>query len=243
MENVLEVKNLIVSYKTGLQKEKLVLDDFSLEISKGSTVGLIGPNGAGKTTLIKSVLGLISPQKGKITLFGQDPFSATAKENIGYQPEVSTYYWFLTPKELFSMYGNLCGMEARKIQRRADYVLELVGLSCEKDHLIKTFSKGMQQKLGLAQALLHDPEFLILDEPFSGLDPVARIHVREILKGLKKENKTIFLSSHELSEAELVCDRICVMKEGKIIKIGAMQELLGKKGSESLEQYFLEVIE
>jgi ABC-2 type transport system ATP-binding protein len=242
MENVLEVKNLTVAYPAGINKSKVIIDAFSLEVSKGSMVGLLGPNGAGKTTLIKSILGLINPQKGKIALFGECPPPVSIKTKIGYQPEVSTYYWFLTPAELLLMYGRLCDMPLPEIGRRSDLVLNLVGLYSEKDRLIKTFSKGMQQKLGLAQALLHDPQFLILDEPFSGLDPIARIHVREILKDLKKENKTIFLSSHELSEAELICDHICIMKNGRVLKYDSLNNILSGKNEESLERYFINVV-
>ena len=242
MENILRINNLTVSYPAGLGKRKAAVDSLSLDIERNEIFGLIGPNGAGKTTLIKAVIGLIPLQTGEISLFGNCPPRLADNARIGFLPEISAYHWFLTPEELLKMYGRLCLMDPRELTKRIDYVLELAGLAAEKKHLIKTFSKGMQQRLGLAQALLHNPEFLILDEPFSGLDPLGRVQVREILQGLKKENKTILLSSHELSEAELVCDHLCVMKSGRALKTGPIKELLGGKGVLTLEQYFMEVI-
>jgi len=242
MESILKIANLTVSYAAGFGRKKLAIDNLSLEVAKGEIFGLLGPNGAGKTTMIKTIIGLLYPQDGEISLFGRTPPAVADRGRIGYLPEISTYYWFLTPEELLKIYGKICSMNKTELNQSIDYVLNLVHLSPEKKQLIRTFSKGMQQRLGLAQALLHNPEFLILDEPFSGLDPIGRVQVREILKELKKENKTILLSSHELSEAELICDNICVMKDGKILKSGAMQELLGEKGEKSLEKYFLEVI-
>ncbi len=238
----MKITNLTVSYAAGFGRKKLAVDNLNLEVAKGEIFGLLGPNGAGKTTVIKAIIGLLYPQGGEISLFGSTPPTVVDRGKIGYLPEVSTYYWFLTPEELLKMYGKICRMDKSELLQRIDYVLNLVDLTNEKKQLIRTFSKGMQQRLGLAQALLHNPEFLVLDEPFSGLDPIGRVKVRKVLKELKKENKTILLSSHELSEAELICDHICVMNNGKILKTGAMEELIGEKGQESLERYFLSVI-
>jgi ABC-2 type transport system ATP-binding protein len=242
MESILRINNLMAFYPARFGKKKLALDNLGLEVKKGEIFGLLGPNGAGKTTMIKAVIGLLNPQGGEISLFGNKSSAVSDRLKIGFLPEISTYYWFFTPAELLKMYGGLCGMGGAELARRIDYVLSLVGLSAEKKQLIRTFSKGMQQRMGFAQALLHNPEFLILDEPFSGLDPVGRVQIREILKELKKENKTILLSSHELSEAELICDHICIMKNGRALKSGAMEELLKELGEETLEKYFLEVL-
>jgi len=242
MESVLRIQNLTVSYPAGVGKTKTAVDSLSLDIAANEIFGLLGPNGAGKTTLIKAVAGLMAAQRGEISLFGKSPPKLADRARTGFLPEISAYYWFFTPGELLGMYGSVCGMSGGGLKAGIDRAPGLVGLSAEKNHLIKTFSKGMQQRLGLAQALLHDPEFLILDEPVSGLDPLGRVQVREILQGLKKKNKTILLSSHELSEAELICDTICVMKDGRALRSGAMKELLGGKGALSLEQYFLDVI-
>ena len=242
METVLEINGLTKSYAGKEKIKKLALDDLSLKIEKGEIFGLLGPNGAGKTTLIKTIIGLVFPDKGTISIFEKTSPNVKERKRIGYLPEISSYYWFLTPFELLNFYAKLSGIEKNKIKQKIDIALESVELTYEKNHLIRTFSKGMQQRLGLAQALLHDPEFLILDEPFSGLDPIGRVEVRNILHKLKTENKTILFSSHELSEAELICNRICLMKKGKILKQGSMDDLLKEQGSQTLEKYFIQVI-
>jgi ABC-2 type transport system ATP-binding protein len=157
-------------------------------------------------------------------------------------PEIANYYWFMTASEILKMFGALSGIEKSELNKRIDQTLKLVGLFEEKNKLVKTFSKGMQVRLNIAQAILHDPEFLILDEPFSGLDPLGRIDVRNILKKKAEEGKTIFLSSHELSEAELICDSICIMRRGAILRKGPIKKLLDEKGEHSLENYFIKII-
>jgi ABC-2 type transport system ATP-binding protein len=238
MEKILKITDLAVGYG----KNKPVLDGLSLEIDKGEVFGLLGPNGAGKTTLIKSILGLINTSKGSIELFGQSHLSLNAKSHLGYMPEIANYYWFMTASEILKMFGALSGIEKSELNKRIDQTLKLVGLFEEKNKLVKTFSKGMQVRLNIAQAILHDPEFLILDEPFSGLDPLGRIDVRNILKKKAEEGKTIFLSSHELSEAELICDSICIMRRGAILRKGPIKKLLDEKGEHSLENYFIKII-
>lgn len=242
MSIVLKVDDLVVSYPREFKKEKIALNGVSLEVKRGEILGLLGPNGAGKTTLIKALIGLIRIKKGAISFFGETKTSTAARNKIGYMPEIANYYWFLNPEEILHMFGRISGMKAKGLKDRIDYVLKLVGLLPEKNQLLKNFSKGMQERLSIAQALLHDPELLILDEPFSGLDPLGRIHIRNILKGLQENNKTILLSSHELSEAELICDYVCIMKGGKILKHGLLKELLEEKGEHTLERYFLSMI-
>ena len=239
---VLTIDKLTVSYPYGFNKERTALRNFTLEVKKGEVFGLLGPNGAGKTTLIKTIVGLIRYQSGSVTIFGESPYSTRMKDKIGYMPEIANYYWFLTPEEILSMCGQLCGMDRGTIKTKIDAVLETVGLLQEKRHIVRNFSKGMQEKLNIAQALLHDPELLVLDEPFSGLDPLARIHMRNIITQMKEENKTILLSSHELSEAELICDHLCIVKEGSVVKYGSMRTLLEEKGERSLEGYFFKII-
>ncbi len=242
MGEALKISNLTVSYPSGFNKTRTVIDSLSLKLDSGLILGLLGPNGAGKTTLIKSTLGLLRFQKGTISIFGDTNLSSPTKARLGYMPEVARYYWFMTPSEILRMFGGFCGLRGKSLRSRLDRTLETVGLAKEKDKLVRTFSKGMQERLNIAQALLHDPELLILDEPFSGLDPLGRIHIRNILKDLRAQNKTILLSSHELSEAELVCDRICIMKDGKILKDGPMHELLAGKENRTLESYFVGII-
>ena len=242
METVLKIKDLVVSYPHEFGKERNVLDGLSLEVAKGEVFGLLGPNGAGKTTLIKSIIGLINIKSGAIELFGQPYLSSPAKARLGYMPEIANYYLFMTSAEILNIFGALAGMKRSELKGKIDDVLEAVGLAQQKPQLVKTFSKGMQVRLNIAQAILHDPEFLILDEPFSGLDPLGRIDIRNILKKKREEGKTIFLSSHELSEAELVCDNICIMRKGKILREGPIKKLLDEKGGHSLENYFIRVI-
>ena len=238
METILKITDLTVGYG----KDKAVLDGLSLEIGRGEMFGLLGPNGAGKTTLIKSILGLLSIKSGAISFFGQSRLSSGVKSHLGYMPEIANYYWFMTASEVLKMFGALAGIGKSELAKRIEEILALVGLSEQSNQLVKTFSKGMQVRLNIAQALLHDPEFLILDEPFSGLDPLGRIDVRNILKKKALEGKTIFLSSHELSEAELICDTVCIMRHGKILKAGPIKELLDEKGEHSLENYFVKII-
>ncbi len=238
METVLKVTDLAVEYG----KEKAVLDGLSLEIGQGEIFGLLGPNGAGKTTLIKSIIGLINIKRGSVELFGQPPLSSGARSRLGYMPEMANYYWFMTASEILSIFGALAGMKKPGLKNKIDDALALVGLSAQENRLVKTLSKGMQVRLNIAQAILHDPEFLILDEPFSGLDPLGRIDIRNILKKKKSEGRTIFLSSHELSEAELICDTMCIMKNGKILKQGSIKKLMDERLEGSLENYFVNII-
>jgi len=237
-EVVLAIEDLVVSYGG----EKTALNKVNLQVRQGEIVGLLGPNGAGKTTLIKSIIGLIAIQSGTISLFGRPSSYALAKAQIGYMPEVANYQWFLTPKEILEMFGRISGIGKGLLPRRIDETLGTVELLSHKNQLVKTFSKGMQERLSIAQALLHDPQLLILDEPFSGLDPFGRIHIRNILKGLRQRNKTILLSSHELSEAELICDHVCIMKDGAVVQCGLLGQLLKEKKEDSLENYFLGMI-
>jgi ABC-2 type transport system ATP-binding protein len=242
MGTVLKLENLTVAYPLGFKKEKAVIEDISLDIGKGRILGLLGPNGAGKTTLIKTIMGLINAKKGKVLIFDK-PISSSIKKRIGYMPEIANFYWFLTPKETLKMLGALSGVSRKGLLGRIKRVLEITGLSEEDNKLIKNFSKGMSERLNMAQAILHDPELLILDEPFSGLDPLGRIHMRNILSELKKEGKTILLSSHELSEAELISDDICIMKKGALLKCAELSKILEASGQAiSLEKYFLKMI-
>ena len=242
METVLKIKDLTVAYPQRLGKEKTALNGLSLEVGHGEIFGLLGPNGAGKTTLIKSILGLVNIRAGSIELFNQPYLSPGAKARLGYMPEIANYYWFMTAGEILGIFGALAGMKKAYLKEAIGDTLAAVGLSGEKDQLVRTFSKGMQVRLNIAQAILHDPEFLIFDEPFSGLDPLGRIDIRNILKKKKEEGKTIFLSSHELSEAELICDTMCIMRSGKVLKEGPIKKLLSEKGEHSLENYFIKII-
>ena len=218
------------------------VDSLTLSLGKGEVMGFLGTNGAGKTTTIKMLIGLIRPTSGTVRLFGGDPTDAQMRSRIGYMPEMAYYYPYLNVRELLSFYGGVCGMDARAIKARTDELLEAVELTEAAKRPLKTYSKGMLQRAGIAQALLNDPELLILDEPFTGLDPLARIHFRELLKNLREKGKSIFFSSHELGETELLCDTVAIMKKGRCIYRGPVTSLAGDGGG-NLERLFLDVLE
>jgi len=241
IKTVLRIKDLSVIYTDG-QKTKKALDNISFELHKGEIIGLLGPNGAGKTTLIKTLLGFLEFKDGEVEFFGQKKYSKNIRAKIGFMPEIANYPWFLTPAEILDMFGRISGMRKNEIPERIENTLKTVELYEQRNDLVKSFSKGMQERLNLAQAILHDPELLILDEPFSGLDPIGRIKARGILTGLRDKGKTLLLSSHELSEAELMCDKICIISRGKVLHFGAIGDILHGKGETSLENYFISII-
>ncbi len=218
------------------------VDGLSLALAPGEIVGFLGTNGAGKTTTIKMTLGLLAPTSGTVKVLGGDPSDPRVRSHIGYMPEVATYYPYLDARELLSFYGGICGLDAKTVRRRTDELLDAVGLADAAKRPLKTYSKGMLQRAGIAQALLNDPDLLVLDEPFTGLDPLARIHFRELLLDLKRRGKTVFFSSHELGETELLCDRVAIMKKGHCVYQGPVRDLAGD-GAANLERLFLKTLE
>lgn len=233
MDAVLRVEDLRKSYRTGWRTpEREALDGLNLEIRSGQTLGLLGPNGAGKTTTLKSILGLINPDGGKIWLFGRKGISAEAKRKMGFLPEQPYFELYLTPRKLLRYYGMLLGFKASAAEARVSHLLNMVGLSEEADLSLNRFSKGMLQRIGIAQALISEPDFLILDEPSAGLDPLWKINIREVLEGLKGAGITILLSSHQLSEIEDICDSVAIIDRGRNVASGSLDELL-----ESREEY------
>ena len=218
------------------------VENLTLSLGKGEVTGFLGTNGAGKTTTIKMLIGLIRPTSGTVRLFGGDPSDAASRTRIGYMPEMAYYYPYLNVRELLSFYGGICGMDKKTVRSRTDELLEDVELTEAAKRPLKEYSKGMLQRAGIAQALLNDPDLLILDEPFTGLDPLARIHFRELLKRLRGKGKSIFFSSHELGETELLCDNVAIMKKGHCIYHGPVSRLAGDGGG-NLERLFLDVLE
>ena len=211
----------------------------TLSLAKGEIMGFLGTNGAGKTTTIKMLLGLLRPSAGTVSVLGGDPSDPAVRAKIGYMPEIAYYYPYLNARELLAFYGGICGLAPKTIKSRTDELLEAVDLKDAAKRPLKTYSKGMLQRAGIAQALLNDPELLVLDEPFTGLDPLARIHFRELMRSLRNQGKTIFFSSHELGETELLCDKVAIMKKGKCVYQGPVAELAGD-GESNLERLFLE---
>ena len=225
------VTDLTKTYRTGFWMNQQVnsLKSCSLNVQKGETFGLLGANGAGKTTLLKLLLGIVQPTSGTAKLLGHDLGDRLSRQKIGYLPENAYYYDYLTGWELLDFIGSMFGMESRLKNDRIAELLDLVGLaqSTARKKQIRQYSKGMVQRVGLAQALINDPELVFLDEPMSGLDPVGRYQIREIILTLKQQGKTVFFNSHILSDVELICDRIGILHRGELIAIGTLNELLG----------------
>jgi len=236
MNSVVEIRG--VSRRFG---DVMAVDNLTLSLGTGEIMGFLGANGAGKTTTIKMLLGLIRPTSGTVSVLGGDPSDAKVRAQIGYMPEIAYYYPYLNARELLAFYGGLCGMDGKTIRARTDELLATVGLADAAKRPLKTYSKGMLQRAGIAQALLHDPDLLVLDEPFTGLDPLARIHFRELMHRLREQGKSIFFSSHELGETELLCDKVAIMKAGQAVYQGPVRQLAGD-GEKNLERIFLEVI-
>jgi ABC-2 type transport system ATP-binding protein len=243
MPHPIEIKNLRVEYpspKRGVPA-KTAVTGLDLEIHSGEVFGLLGPNGAGKTTTMNVLLGFVNATAGEAKLFGLTAREPQARQRLGYLPELTYYYKFLSAEELLRFYADIFGIPKPQREKRIDDVLKLVDLQPARKRLIKTYSKGMQQRVGLAQALINNPDLLILDEPTSGLDPVGRMQVREIIQRLKTEGKTVLFSSHELGEVETVCDRVAILHEGRLKVIGAV-DALSREHNCGLEQLFLRVI-
>jgi ABC-2 type transport system ATP-binding protein len=217
------------------------VNGLSLSVRQGEILGFLGTNGAGKTTTIKMLLGFFRPDAGRLSVWGGDPCVPEVRRRIGYMPETAYYYPYLNVRELLALYGGLCGMSKAQIREASERLVARVGLADAGDRLLRHYSKGMLQRAGIAQALLHDPDLLILDEPFTGLDPLARIQFRDLILELKQRGKTIFFSSHELSEAELICDRVAILKQGSLVWCGAVGDVAGD-GGQNLERIFLKML-
>src|SRR5882724_4370946 len=240
---VIEIKNLCVTYRSrgGRQPDRAAVKNLQLSVRSGEVFGFLGPNGAGKTTTMNVLLGFINASSGDAFLFGANVREPIARQRIGYLPELTYYYKFLTAEELLRFYARIFGIAKPETERRIDAALKLVELESARKRPIKTYSKGMQQRVGLAQALINNPDLLILDEPTSGLDPIGRMKVREIIQRLKDEGKTVFFSSHELGEVETVCDRVAILNQGELRVEGRVSDLASQYQC-NLEQLFLRVI-
>jgi len=241
---VIEIKNLCVTYRSrgSRQPDRAAVKNLQLSVRSGEVFGFLGPNGAGKTTTMNVLLGFVNASSGDAFLFGANVREPIARQRIGYLPELTYYYKFLTAEELLRFYARIFGIPKPETERRIDAALKLVELESARKRPIKTYSKGMQQRVGLAQALINNPDLLILDEPTSGLDPIGRMKVREIIQRLKDEGKTVFFSSHELGEVETVCDRVAILHQGELKVEGRVGEL-AEQHQCNLEQLFLKVID
>jgi len=211
------------------------LDGLSLSVHRGEIYGFLGPNGSGKTTTLKILMGLVRSTSGKAEVLGKPAGDVQARRQIGFLPEGPYFYDYLTAEEFLAFYGRLAGLERAELGRRIDHMLEVVGLNEARTRQLRKFSKGMLQRIGLAQALIHDPELVILDEPMSGLDPIGRKQVRDLILGLRDQGKTVFFSTHIIPDVEMICDRVGIVMKGRVMAAGRVDELVRHEHTQSVE--------
>ena len=225
-----EILGFEKTYAAGFwrKKQKVGLKSLHLEIQQGEVFGFLGPNGAGKTTTLKLLMGLIFPTAGSARILGKDWRDPAVRAGVGFLPEQPYFYDHLTPVELLDYYGSLSGLSRADRHARIPKLLERVGLARDGNVQLRKFSKGMLQRVGIAQAVLHEPQVVFLDEPMSGLDPVGRREVRDFIQSLNREGKTVFFSTHILSDAEALCDRVAVLSGGELRGIGVVSELISQ---------------
>ena len=232
MANIVEAVGLTKEFRDFWNRPKAkAVNDIDFEVREGEVIGLLGPNGSGKSTTVKMLLGLLYPTGGRLTVFGTSPRSVEAKQMIGYLPEETYLYKYLTAYETLDFFGSLFGLSAAERKNRAEQLLDMVGLSHAANRQVGEFSKGMARRIGLAQAMINDPAFLILDEPTSGLDPIGCREVKDLIQLLKRRGKTVLVTSHLLGDVEDICDRVIILYGGKIRAQGTMDELLSVKNS------------
>ncbi len=226
-EPVISVTRLSKVYRSGLRmKRVLALNDISLEVERGEIFGFLGPNGAGKTTLIKILMGLTEPTSGTALVFGRTPREATVKARLGFLPESPYFYDHLTAREFLGLAARLSAVPTSEVTGRVTGMLRLLRMEGAADVQMRGFSRGMLQRTGIAQALVADPELVVLDEPMGGLDPIGRKEFRDIIVDLRERGKAVFFSTHILSDVEMICDRVGIVIEGRIVEVGRLREIL-----------------
>ena len=211
------------------------LNGLSLSVHRGEIYGFLGPNGSGKTTTLKILMGLMRSTSGKAEVLGKPAGDVQARRQIGFLPEAPYFYDYLTAEEFLAFYGHLADLKPAGLDRRIDHLLEVVGLTEARTRQLRKFSKGMLQRIGLAQALIHDPELVILDEPMSGLDPIGRKQVRDLILGLRDQGKTVFFSTHIIPDVEMICDRVGIVMKGRVMAAGRVDELVRHEHTQSVE--------
>lgn len=227
-------------YKTGFRKKKTAINDFSLAVREGEVFGFLGPNGAGKSTAIKILLHLIFPTSGKVSILGHPAAEVRGRLAVGYLPENPYFYDYLNPLELLLFAGRTSGMQTVAIRERSEALLNRVGLWNDRKRPIRSYSKGMVQRVGLALALIHDPKIVVLDEPMTGLDPLGRRQFIDFILELKAAGKTVFFSSHILADVERVCDRIGILVAGRLLRL---IDLKAERLEKTLEEVFIDEVE
>jgi ABC-2 type transport system ATP-binding protein len=221
------VYGLTKIFPVPLQRQKIVaVKDLNLRIEPGEVFGLLGPNGSGKSTTLKIILGLVSPTRGRTEIFGSDSRLVESREAVGFLPENPYFYKYLTGEETLRFFGRLCGLRGTRLKERINELLDLVGLNKARKRRLGTYSKGMLQRIGLAQALIHDPRLVVLDEPTAGVDPAGSREIRDLILDLKRRGITVLLSSHLLAQAQEMCDRVGILADGVLVREGYLQELI-----------------
>lgn len=234
-ESAISIRNLTKDFPVGISGKKLrAVDGLVLEVCDNEIFGLLGPNGSGKSTTIKIVLGLLEPSYGECAIFGNPSRSVAARHRVGFLPESPYFYRYLSGRELVGYYARLCGVNKDKLDAAVDSVIELVGMQEAAHRRVGTYSKGMLQRIGLAQAIVHDPQLIILDEPTAGVDPLGAAAIADIVRELKSRGKTILLSSHLLAQIEGLCDRVAILHRGKLVREGRIDELVTEPDADCL---------
>ena len=235
-DHVVQIDNIRKVFRVGFWGRRVTaVDQLSLDVRRGEVFGFLGPNGAGKTTTLKMLMGLIYPTSGQARIFGHAVGDPAAKAKLGFLPESPYFYDYLTSREFLSFYGHLFGLWGGALNKRVDELLDLVGMTHARDLQLRKFSKGMLQRVGIAQALINDPELVVLDEPMSGLDPIGRKEVRDLIFRLKETGKTVMFSSHILHDAELLCDRVAMIMKGRLVACGPVTELIEQGATHQVE--------
>jgi ABC-2 type transport system ATP-binding protein len=222
-----EIRNLVKDFKTSFRRKPLrAVDDVSIRIMPGEVYGLIGPNGSGKSTTMKALLGLVAPSSGQCSIFGKDSLKVDSRNDVGFLPENPYFYKHLSGAETLRFYGKLCGLGGKALEDRVTELLALVDLTGARDRRIAGYSKGMLQRIGLAQALVQEPRLVILDEPTAGVDPVGSRQIRDLILKLRERGITVFLCSHLLEQVQEVCDHVGIIFQGKMIREGRLEDLI-----------------
>jgi ABC-2 type transport system ATP-binding protein len=221
------IRGLTKIFPVPLHRHSIVaVRDLSLRVEPGEVYGLLGPNGSGKSTTLKIILGLVSPSRGRTEIFGRDSRLVESREAVGFLPENPYFYKYLSGEETLRFFGRLCRLSGARLKNRTDELLELVGLTKARKRRLGTYSKGMLQRIGLAQALIHEPKLLVLDEPTAGVDPAGSRQIRDLIVDLKRRGITVLLSSHLLAQAQEICDRVAILADGALVREGRLEELI-----------------
>lgn len=229
----IEIENLTKDFRVGMRGVKLrAADNVSFRVEQGEVFGLLGPNGSGKSTTLKIILGLLRPTSGSCRIFGKNSADVAARSRIGFLPEAPYFYGYLSGRELVKYYARMSGVPAEKIDERTEDALALTGMTDAAARRVKTYSKGMLQRIGVAQAIVHDPDLVILDEPTAGIDPIGSAEIGDAIRAMKSRGKTVVLCSHLLGQIEELCDRVAIMNRGKLVVAGTLDEVLTQRGKQ-----------